>query len=759
MSTTPEPNLRARLPLHLTETRQEADPPAAGAAADATMHELRRLILGMAPEQLGQLRRDVDTLLADARAQDTAEARRAQVASVLREALIAREASDQGVSDALRPTISRVLQAAVRDEPRPLVEAVSPIIGPSIRRAVHDAIAGMLEAFDSLLNNAFSPRALAWRIEAWRTGRRYSEVVLLRTLVYRVEQVLLIHRETGLLLAHVALEQGVVRDPELVGGMLTAIKDFVADSFSADDESPVRTLQVGERKVLVEQGRLVVLAAIVRGSPPQALIVQLQTTLNTVEAAHGPLLQAFDGDATPFAAIRGLLQDCLQTQEVQRRPRRRPWLVPALILLCAALVLAVPGYLHLRERAVRDAALAALAAEPGILVTEVRRDGGDTLVSGLRDPLARDPETVIGAEAVAGMRWRWQLRPFLSTDPALLLARVQDALAPPPGVGLAFDDGVLRLTGEAPASWLRSLRDLAAGIPGIAAVDTAGLVAHDPAASLERLWAQAQAALRAEPGLLLIDAERDGRRVRVRGLRDALARDPLAVVGADAAAAFDWTQDWRGFASTDPALVLRRAEQMLAPPDGVRLRLNDGELVIAGEAPRAWADRLPALLPGLVGVTGYRTAGLRILDERRGPLEQVAQARREIEDAHLFFASSAASLRPDQLVRLDALAAAMRRLAAAAGALGLTPRFVVTGYADPTGSRQRNRALSLERALWVSEQLVARGVDARLFLTAQIGLGASSVAERRERLSRRRVGIDVLLLDEHGAHSALPASG
>ena len=41
-----------------------------------------------------------------------------------------------------------------------------------------------------------------------RTGRSFAEVVMLRSLVYRVEQIFLIHRETSLSLLHVGDERG-----------------------------------------------------------------------------------------------------------------------------------------------------------------------------------------------------------------------------------------------------------------------------------------------------------------------------------------------------------------------------------------------------------------------------------------------------------------------------------------------------------------------------------------------------------------------
>jgi hypothetical protein len=56
----------------------------------------------------------------------------------------------------------------------------------------------MMQSFNQTIDHSLSFKGLAWRIEAWRTGRPFAEVVLLHTLRFRVEQLFLIHRDTGL---------------------------------------------------------------------------------------------------------------------------------------------------------------------------------------------------------------------------------------------------------------------------------------------------------------------------------------------------------------------------------------------------------------------------------------------------------------------------------------------------------------------------------------------------------------------------------
>src|ERR1035441_10362108 len=99
---------------------------------------------------------------------------------------------DERLASALRPTVESALRRSIRDEPKRWAEALFPILTPAIRLAVSAALRETVQTLNQLLEHSLSLESWRWRFEAWRTGRRFSEVMLLRTLVYRVEQVLLI---------------------------------------------------------------------------------------------------------------------------------------------------------------------------------------------------------------------------------------------------------------------------------------------------------------------------------------------------------------------------------------------------------------------------------------------------------------------------------------------------------------------------------------------------------------------------------------
>src|SRR5262249_1816200 len=169
--------------------------------------------------------------------------------------IVLRTNRDRQLARALAPTVEGAISESVRRNPREIASAIFPVLGPAIRKAIAETLAGLVASINSTIEHSLSPPGLKWRLAAWRTGVPYAQIVLKHALIYRVEQVFLIHAETGLLLSHAWAPDLQASDPDLISGMLTAIRDFVADSFSRErDAGGLRRFSVGELTVMVEQG-------------------------------------------------------------------------------------------------------------------------------------------------------------------------------------------------------------------------------------------------------------------------------------------------------------------------------------------------------------------------------------------------------------------------------------------------------------------------------------------------------------------------
>ena len=443
-------------------------------------------------------------------------------------------AEGDDLGEALAPTIETGLRASVERDPQPVVDAIFPVIGPAIRRAIQHALASSMQSINQTVNYGLSWQGLTWRIEAWRQGLSFGEVVLRHTLKYRVEQVLLVHRNTGLLLHHVvAPDAPEAENPDLVSAMLSAIGQFVEDSFTVDEDDALDAVQVGDLNVWIEPGPYAVIAAVVRGQPPQDLRTTLCRALETIHRRYGSALGAFTGDATAFDAAEDVLRDCLDVEYKDEAGAGTSWKVWALL----ALVLAGLGWLGWRwyqQRAAEGRYLAALAAPPGLEVIRTDHDGGRLVVVGVRDPAAPDPASGL---AEAGLEpddldARWL--PYFSDDPRLVASRFAEAAAVPAGVSLTADaSGTVRATGVADTSWVPAARRLIPLVPGARALDASGLTSpfEVAAGALERhvlrfdgetdvlADTSAMAALRAEVRALAAAAP-DGAALEVVGHTD-----------------------------------------------------------------------------------------------------------------------------------------------------------------------------------------------------------------------------------------------
>lgn len=445
------------------------------------LEELRRLLLVAEEAQVSRIQQRLDD--PEIHAED--------VSHVLPEAFLLRSAKDEDLTRALQPTVEKAIVTSVRRDPQTLVDALFPVMGPAIRKAIASALASMVESFSQTLEHSFSVRGMKWRLEAWRTGKPLAEVILLRTLVYRVEQIFLIHRESGLLLQHVSASASGVQDADMVSGMLTAIRDFVHDSFGGREGDSLDAFQVGEFSVWIEPGPLATLAAVIRGNAPKGLRAVFTEAIERIHAEQGTALREFEGDAAPFERSRPHLEACLRAELQKSEPapaaRKRRAVAFLRAGLVAALV-AIGVWLVFAARSNRrwESYLASLATKPGLVVTESGRRGGRYFVNGLRDPLAADPVAMLGVHRLSpdGVRSAW--KPYQALDPEIVAARARHALEAPASVILQVRGGALVAAGSAPRRWIEEARSRARAIVGITGYDDRAL-ARTETIELERL--------------------------------------------------------------------------------------------------------------------------------------------------------------------------------------------------------------------------------------------------------------------------------
>ncbi len=402
--------------------------------------ELRRLLFGSDRELAQRLRVHLERVEPD------------ELGRVLPTAIRLRNAQDEVLTDALMPTVATALRIAVKRDPQSVAAAIFPVMAPAIRHAIATAFSQMVQTIDKTLEHSLSWQGLKWRFESWKTGRTFGEIVLYHTLLYRVEHVFLIHKQTGLLLDHVSAQGLSEPSAEIISGMMTAIKtawqDFAHDSFGTAPDAVMSTARIGECEIWFEQGPSLILACVIRGEAPEELRTEfLKPTIEAIHREQAEEIVRFNGDPSPFVLSRRHLESCLQAR-LRREQRENVGLrlsprilVPLVLVLIA---LGIWGFFYVRENWRWQSYLSRLEAEPGIVITETGTRKGKFFVAGMHDPLATDPQSILGAEGMpSSNKVIGDWTPYQALEPAFVLNRAKSVLQPPATVEMNLSGGVL----------------------------------------------------------------------------------------------------------------------------------------------------------------------------------------------------------------------------------------------------------------------------------------------------------------------------
>ncbi|MES0098145.1 OmpA family protein [Mesorhizobium sp. M0019] len=549
--------------------------------ADPRMETLRQLLVG---REISELSRVTHLL-------DEPEQLAAAVGSVLPGA--AARAPHAQLGEALAPAVERAVQRSIQKSPRTLTDILYPVFLPAIRKSIGEKIDQTFQSLNETLRHIFTWHGLKWRLEAWRTGASFSEVVLKHSLVYRVEHVFLINRNSGLLIAHVTADNATSEDPQLISSMLSAIQDFVKDSFNEKEQSGLDTIRFGELRLWSEVGPFATLVAVIRGNPPEELHEIIRDVLLRIHDECSQALEQFDGDSSQLAGVETQLQTCVELKQEESN-QGFPWLVVAAVLL---VLIPAGGWFFLSWQSGQrwQAYVSRLGTQPGIIVAEQKVRDGQFYIAGLRDPLAADPQALLAGTQVDPARVHSQWQFYQSLDPEFVLKRITASLVPPDSVRLSIVNDRIVAEGEAPDTWIDRARaaaqQLSAGGPEF---DISRVRDVSPEARAAERWQAYVSRLEAQPGIIVAQQTARGGHFYISGLRDPQAADPKALLSGTGVDPARVHSQWQFYQSLDPKFVLKRLVVSLTPPKSVRLSIVNDRIVAEGEAPDTWIDRARA---------------------------------------------------------------------------------------------------------------------------------------------------------------------
>lgn len=135
----------------------------------------------------------------------------------------------------LGPTITSTLQTEIKKSQDAVAEALYPIMGKMIKKYVQHEVSLLQEKINKQINNTFSFKR--WFSSFSGNKSKDEAVVDLMAQQYKaqIEEILVIERDSGILKASYSKTKKI--DPDMIAGMLTAIKSFVEDAFQNKEQS------------------------------------------------------------------------------------------------------------------------------------------------------------------------------------------------------------------------------------------------------------------------------------------------------------------------------------------------------------------------------------------------------------------------------------------------------------------------------------------------------------------------------------------
>ncbi|UCE36374.1 MAG: DNRLRE domain-containing protein [Thermoplasmata archaeon] len=133
---------------------------------------------------------------------------------------------------------------------------------------------------------------------------------------FRVEEAFLVNN-AGILMTHLSRgESKMALDVELISAMLTAVQEFVKDSFSkgetdsdviVDKKKSLEKLEFGEFHLVLEQGKYSFLCTVISGYVNKRLRKRMRIVLEEFETEYGDILHDWDGVMETFEKAQSIL--------------------------------------------------------------------------------------------------------------------------------------------------------------------------------------------------------------------------------------------------------------------------------------------------------------------------------------------------------------------------------------------------------------------------------------------------------------------
>jgi outer membrane protein OmpA-like peptidoglycan-associated protein len=232
----------------------------------------------------------------------------------------------EALREVLQETVALSIAKQIEENRESMVDSLYPIIGGMIRKYVQQVIEEMSQRINQRIEEGFSWHAYKRKIRAKMTGVSESQLLLSEKRKEKISSLMVIQKESGMLIAEAKLGDSGIDDPHMVASMASAIKNFINDWIKQHHKhDEVQILTYGEMTLYIESAGSVYLIAFLEREPSYELRQEINIFFALLIRDYVSYFRSFDGDdSTPkLQEIQEVLEGYLNKQEHYTPPKKR----------------------------------------------------------------------------------------------------------------------------------------------------------------------------------------------------------------------------------------------------------------------------------------------------------------------------------------------------------------------------------------------------------------------------------------------------
>lgn len=246
--------------------------------------------------------------------------------------------SSEHIKDIITPVVTTAIKENIKSSKDDVVDSLYPIIGNMITKYVSRTFEDMINSINNQIRNRLSFKVVSRKLRAKAQGISETELLIKESTKAYIKTLFLIDKNSGVVLTTLENENITIVEPEMVASMLTAIRSFVNDWVSQNDENKeLNTIDYGGSKIIIESTNSCYLAAIIDGATTKDTYIRIEKALALIVSKYGAKIREFDGnfDNLPIDDINNILLPLISHQEfIEKNEKLHPiiYIVPIVFI-------------------------------------------------------------------------------------------------------------------------------------------------------------------------------------------------------------------------------------------------------------------------------------------------------------------------------------------------------------------------------------------------------------------------------------------